>query len=253
MLEEVLSERCSRNPQYSLRAFARDLGVSAAFLSQVFHGRKKLSPKRAAAFAALLGIKKTALDDVFSLELEKFKLLSQWHHFAILDLTYLKSFRPDFKWIARTLGINPVEARTAVSRLVRLGLLDIKGSGRSARWTKTSAKIVVPANRPDPATREFHSQMIEKAQKVLMKTAQSDYDSRLVAGTTMAVNSARIKEARERMNRFRREMLDFLTEGECDELYQFNMQFFMLTKKPCATAADTTKKGVTNQCISKFT
>src|SRR5262249_6676984 len=56
ILRELLARKTSRNPSYSLRAFARDLRVSHTYLSLVMSGKKTLAPKRAILFPRLLGL-----------------------------------------------------------------------------------------------------------------------------------------------------------------------------------------------------
>ena len=47
ILKNVMNERKAFNPNYSLRAFSRDLGVSPSRLSQVLKGSYGFSPKAA--------------------------------------------------------------------------------------------------------------------------------------------------------------------------------------------------------------
>ena len=54
ILTLVLNERRSRNPRYSLRAYARDLGISVSHLSTIMNGRRKLSTLQAGKIAVKL-------------------------------------------------------------------------------------------------------------------------------------------------------------------------------------------------------
>ena len=54
-LQNELKARCLRNPQYSLRAFARDLNFSPAFISYVLAGQKGLSVSSATRIAKVIG------------------------------------------------------------------------------------------------------------------------------------------------------------------------------------------------------
>ena len=54
-LNEEYQRRLETNRRYSLRAFARDVDVSAAFLSQVISGKRRLSEDRAEEVAGRLG------------------------------------------------------------------------------------------------------------------------------------------------------------------------------------------------------
>lgn len=55
-LQAVLADRGTRDSRYSLRALARDLGLSPAFLSQLLARKRKLSSPRGLEVAARLGL-----------------------------------------------------------------------------------------------------------------------------------------------------------------------------------------------------
>lgn len=55
LLKEAFSKRCASRPQYSLRAFARDVQLSPSFLSRIFNGKRELTTARAEVVAGLLG------------------------------------------------------------------------------------------------------------------------------------------------------------------------------------------------------
>ncbi len=61
LLKQIITLRHRRNPAYSLRAAARDLGVSHGYLSLILNGKKRLSFERAVQFAQFL-----RMDDVQS-------------------------------------------------------------------------------------------------------------------------------------------------------------------------------------------
>ena len=55
------------------------------------------------------------------------RVIAEWYHYAILELTRLENIKPDSRWIARVLGITTDEVNLAVTRLLRLGLLEMAG------------------------------------------------------------------------------------------------------------------------------
>ena len=240
---------------------ARDLKISHTMLSQILNGKKKLSFERAAGLVQLLKVDETTerrylraaaidaagessfktylqdalaatgdtedeKDSFYLLELDRFKFLSEWYHVAVLDLTTVEGFKPSFDWIAAELSISRHQAETAVTRLQRLGLLEM----RDGRWIKTKAKIAVPTSHPEKAVQEFHDQMIEKAREALKSSDARDFAARDITGTTMAIDPTRIPEAKKRIEAFRRQLFEFMSGGRCTELYQLNVQLFRLTK-----------------------
>jgi uncharacterized protein (TIGR02147 family) len=257
---EIFQQRKRKNPLYSTHAFARDLGVSQGYVSLVLNGRRRLSLKRALQFAVLLRLEqpqaralvegaiadgpadaatreklsqflerlddKSGVPSYERLEVDRFRVISEWYHLAILDLTTVPAFQPDADWIARRLGISTAEARDGIDRLLRLELLKRNG----AQLVKTKLRIEFPAERPDAAIRLFHQQMMEKALAELDQRNEERFARREISGMTMAINSSRLPEARRRIQRFQKELATFLCKGGGDALYQLNVQFFPLER-----------------------
>jgi transcriptional regulator with XRE-family HTH domain len=108
LLERELARRAARNRRYSLRAFARHLGVDHATLSQWLRGRRPITARTMTRLAPRLAASAGASPDV-----------------AILFLTRVPGFRPDSRWIARTLGLSVDDVNIALHRLLRLGRLEM--------------------------------------------------------------------------------------------------------------------------------
>jgi uncharacterized protein (TIGR02147 family) len=134
-----------------LRSFARDLGFSPARLSDVLRGRYGLSLAAAQTVASRLGMNskerqhfcdlveskharskanreaaQRRLDSAQTyqqLTMDTFAVIADWYHYAILELTLLKNFQSDVKWIAHQLGINSIVVSAAIERLKRLDLI----------------------------------------------------------------------------------------------------------------------------------
>ncbi len=259
ILAQVLSEKQRRNAAYSMRAVARDLGVTHGYLSQVLSGKKMLSFKRAVQFTQFLKMNEVQahlflnavalesmrdrecrafleksmsqqpaaqISEFALLEVDRFRILSEWYHIAILDLTLVKQFKPDAAWVSKELGITTDQVKSAVARLERLGLLEIS----AGQWTKTTAKLAIPTTYSDRAIRDFHEQMIDKAREVLQSSDPQDFAARDISGITFVVDPARMSEAKKKIEKFKREMLEFMGDGDCTALYQMNVQLFQLNK-----------------------
>ncbi len=255
LLRRHYLERMERNFSYSLRAFSRDLHLSHSHLSRVMTGKRNLSFKQAVGLANTLKLtegarytflrqaaeqstrlrkaKTTAVGpDQLTLQVDHFKLVSEWYTIAILELMALPDFQPKPAWIGRQLGVPARKIKVAAQRLARLGLIEISGEG----WKRTHARLVVPS-APSAAIRAFHRQMIDKAQTSL---TNDDPSVRDVTSITMGIDPKRIPEVRERIQKFRRSLLNFLEKDTPSALYQMNVQFFALTKTK-------SRKGVDNE------
>lgn len=257
ILEAIYGRKLKTNPGYSRRAFARDMKCSPSFLTNFIKGRRHLSRARAEEIVALLKLdKKTGhrfvratvmesleasspgrdvrdlLNETSTLEAkdidqEVFQFFNSWYHLAVLDLVACKDFQASSVWIADRLGLKPEVAFATVDRLKRLGLVKIEGD----RLVKTNAHIRMPsAHNGINIFANFHRQMIDKALKELDVTEPERKEKRLITGVTMSIPKTKIPLAKEKIEKFKREMAALLTAGDADEVVQLNIQFFPLTK-----------------------
>ena len=250
-LSAELARRRMANPQYSLRAFARGLELSPAFVSKLLRGEKDISMEKALSVAEKLGYNETqtaqfcqlvqiakaktpGLKDALggssnpdgefaAVSLETFQVISDWYHYAILELATCAGGELTGKLISERLGISIAEARAAMNRLIRVGLLKNTGG----RWKKSDPFIATPTDRPNRALRNFHTQMIEKA-KVAIET--QPVEERDITGTTLAISADKVELAKKEIRNFRRKMAKLLASSKPTEVYQLNVQFFALSR-----------------------
>jgi transcriptional regulator with XRE-family HTH domain len=124
LLRSELAARCLRNSRYSVRAFARDLGVDHSTLSQWMRGRRPVTKETVETLGPKLNLPATQV-----------RVYAEYAGVegpdaAILKLARAPGFRTDSRWIAATLDINLDEANMAVHRLLRLGLLAMEERDR---------------------------------------------------------------------------------------------------------------------------
>src|SRR4051812_6699430 len=161
VLRNALADRCARNPRYSLRAFARHLGTDHSTLSKILRGRRPLAVRTIDRICARLGLDKDQCQQFIVAERlrrrqpaeepqqirrlgrDALLMLSDWRHFAILELTRLDSFRTDSRWIARVLGASVDDVNVVLQRLLRFGLLQMTESGR---WTANATASPLTLN-----------------------------------------------------------------------------------------------------------
>ncbi len=193
-LAQILADRQAHNPSYSLRSFARGLGVSPATLSLVLAGKRSLSRKAAVKVATKCGIKAGARRDflassventgieqeskadklnLLQVELDKFSAVSDWHHWGLLALAGLKESRSDPSWIARKLAISIKTAKVALQRLLRLNWIQVNGQSLK----RANDLISVPGGSVgSSAIRKFHSRTLQLATKALNDVPADERD-----------------------------------------------------------------------------
>ncbi len=259
ILKEELAARCRQNPRYSLRAFARDLKLAPSRLSEVLSGKQGLSRDVAARVAGVLGYgpgeterfcdlvesvharsrqdRETAKIRLgkheqpaaaYQLQVDAFKAIADWYHFAILELLNVAGFRSDAKWIGKKLGLSEFEVQLALDRLVRLGLIVWHGSKLKATHDQGS----VPDDIPSESIKKFHSQILLKAKDALY---MQGVDDREFGAEILAVDKSRLPEAkkaiRDFQHKFCKKMTELADDGVRDSLYCLSVQFFDLGEK----------------------
>lgn len=249
-----------RNPSFSLRSWAKQLQMNhVAMLSMVLNRKRKLLPSLSSKISAqfrtsgrfsetearyfdmlvlfnnastvdeknfyegiLSGLKP---DQTFStLELDKLNAIADWYHSAILEMTTLKNFNSDPQWISLKLGgsVNKDQARAAIERLLRLGLLEKTAAGK---LKKTKVFLATPTDIPNQSLKKYHSEVISKAITALEKQSVEKRD---ITSMTFSMNGDKMPEAKKMIRDFRRKLTKFLATQEGESVYQFNIQLFDL-------------------------
>lgn len=226
MIRNELSERMRRNPRYSLRAFARATGVSHTVLSLVLSGKRTLSRKAATKLSGHLELAPRT-GEFRTLTLDTFAVISDWFHFAILSALELPGARWDAAWLSRSLRIGKLQARLAMERLARLGLVE---RGPGGRWRQSGKPLQFDNRNSTAATRRFHRQLLERA----IESLENDpAELRDFSAMTLALDPDQIPYAKERLRDFRRDLMrDLETRGGATAVYELTLQLFPVTRIP---------------------
>ncbi len=241
------TKRRSRNPNYSLRSFSSLLKLDASTVSQILSGKRQISAKIILHLTEILEVDpttKNALikfankkvksnqveaensDDIFrQLTLDTCALISDWYHYAILELTFVKDVKNDLRWIAKTIGITAAEANIAIDRLKRLGLLkeDNKKLVKTENFI-TNFKDGVTSK----ALKDLQRSILTMALDAIDNTPQEEKD---ITSMTFAIDEKKIPEAREKIKKFRREMSQFLESGTQTRVYHLGIQLYPIKNK----------------------
>jgi uncharacterized protein (TIGR02147 family) len=241
-LQAELTQRCQKNPRYSLRAFSRLLDMDASSISQIRSGKRKVSTKVIENICESLSAppiqKKIFLQNLNRkqpllkkskilyelIEQDTFACISDWYHFAILEMTNLKIFQNSVSWISKRLGITETEVKIALDRLKRLKLIEEKNS------TLIRKKFFLTNFSPgitSAAHKKLQRQLIQKALDAIDTCRQEEKD---ITSMTMSIDVTKLPEARKIITDFRRKMSDFLEEGNRNSVYQLTVQLYPLTK-----------------------
>lgn len=253
ILKDEFHDRCKVNPKYTMGSFSNHLGLKPSRLHDVMNGRYGISESVAKDVAAKLkftefkaqffcdlvesqhgrsDIKKQLaklrlkelrdLKNFQQLSMDSFKAMSDWYHFALLELTSLDDFKSDVSWAAEKLGINKLTVVDALERLTRLGLLKVD----NGQWISTEDFTEVGNNTPSSAIKNYHIQLMNRAQSALLKQPLGE---REFTSITFAADNSKIDQAREKIRKLQEELCSIM--GETDNknsVYCLSLQLFNL-------------------------
>jgi uncharacterized protein (TIGR02147 family) len=268
ILQDEFKRRSMRNPRYSLRAFARDLQVAPSTLSEVFQGKSGLSTRTARQIAEALdftpehrdyfcalvdaaesrsNLKKALAERQLKQHHDKpkyevlseqdFRVVVDWAHAAMIELTKVKGARASAKWFALKLGIASTKAREALERLLQLGFL--RRNEGTGDLKAASPNYTVPGGRPSAVIRQFHTALLDKAKRAIYEQDTHDRD---FSSITLAFPKERMEEARQLIREFRRQFdKEMQSKSDFDSVYCLAIQLFRLDQDVPESASTTAR------------
>lgn len=253
VLKRELESRKERNPRYSLRAFARSMAIDHGILSAILSGKRVPSVQVTRMLPKTLGLnpdqsilfersvaeerrqkKYTRINNNFDslaslgsehireITIDQFEKISQWYHYAILEMTFTADFDSNPVTIGKRLGISEAEAVRAVQTLLDNGFL----REEAGRLIKTDVRLLYnDFERTSHLLQTRQSQILKKADEALWKVPLAKRDH---TDMVLAIDPAKLDEARRMVSEFSRTIATFLEAGKQKEVYQISIALFPL-------------------------
>lgn len=244
-IKEGLSVKQRNNTRYSLRAYARDIGVHPSTLSQVIKGKRdlpyknakgvieklNLDPREKRLFMESLLKTKIKLDQItineneeqFILDESYHKIISEWEHYAVLELFHISGFNAKVGEISNRIDISENRAEIVLNNLLKSGLLK-ESDGKLIR---TEYGLRTTEDVKSQALKKSHLEALELGKN---KLEEIEVDLRDFSSMTVALDINKVLEAKVIIREFRQKMSKLLREGNKTDVYQLAIQFYPLTK-----------------------
>lgn len=259
-LRDYYNARKAAGRGFSYRSFSRRAGLkSPNYLKLVVDAERNLSADMAERFAAACGLKgdeqRYFVDlvafcqaatlserdqhyarltgfkryrNAHKLDVAHAAYYSAWYMPAIRELAARPDFREDAAWIAQQLwpAITPQEAQHALDTLFELGLL-VRDEGGKVRQTDALLST-------GPETRglhivAYHRAMVQRAMAAIELVPAAERD---ISSLTLCLGEAGLRAFKERVQRFRRELLELSAlEPNPEQVVQINFQLFPLSRR----------------------
>lgn len=256
-LRSVLTSRAEKNPAYTMRAFALQVGIAPSMLTSIFQFRRNLSQLKAYQVGRKLGLNEAEVEyfsllvqlesakapelraallarintlnpqqKAYCLTADRFQLIAQWYHSPIIAMAGLHDFTLTAKTAASRLKISESEAELALERLERLELLKREPEGS---YVKVHESVLVSSDIPDAGLRKFYTQMLNKGIESLDTQSTTE---RYTSSLTIAFDPGQLSEARRIMNDCLAKVEELAAKGKKrDKVYHLDAIFFDLTQE----------------------
>lgn len=226
-----------------MRAYARSLSLDVSVLSRILARKTRLTSKVLFKISVPLSLtpeeykmyeneilqnnKTRTADrnklDLHFLQVEEIKIIQDWYHYVILELTNLKDFEPSAEWISKRLSISETDAQLALERLVKLNLLiQNEDGGYSAKPGPLSE---VQENFTKVALRTRQKQVLQRAIEAMDLIGFHERDQSAV---TIAMDTDLIPEVKEKIQKFRRSLANFIDKKSKNKtrVYEISISMF---------------------------
>ncbi len=256
-----LSRRVRRRPFYSQRAFARDLGLAPSTLTDVLKDRIALSSGRIFQISKNLGLSPEQRDHWVDLmksrfsrnpqqkseslikirsrieamknaiTLDEFKTIAEWRYLAFLELIEMDSKKySNLKLTSQALGIPLKDMKISVQRLIDLKLVTFD---ESAKLYQVDLRTQIGNAAPSMAIRQFHSQILSKAQSALdVQSTEERFNSSTMIGLPIDKIPQVMAELQSLALKVLEPYVDASKNLPKEKLYCLSLQFFnLLTDK----------------------
>jgi uncharacterized protein (TIGR02147 family) len=242
LLLKKYEEGRQKNARWSQRAFAVRLGLSSGALSEIFQGKRILSSLLKKKIAAKLQLSPLEESEFFADELpehlkshrleyyklsnDQFHLISDWWHFAILNLLQTRDFKANVPWISKRLGLSEKVVQEAWDRLFRLGHLAKDGK----KIVRTFPRIETSDNLFDLSIQKSHLEDLELIERSLREVPVELRDH---TSMTLVMNRKSITKAKELIRIFQdrfSEEVEPTPSSPGEEVYKISISLFPLTQ-----------------------
>ena len=247
LLNEKFTEMRLKNSSYSMRAFARKLGLQPSAVHEILKGKRRISHKIATIIADKLLLdpteranllrefpqklsKKSKFKEGKSEELnrvklstQQFELIADWSHYAILNLLETKNVKTDVPSMAKRLCLSEKRIKESLRNLFELNLITLE----DGVLKRTFAKVNSTDDVKNLSLQLLHSNDMEMA-KEKMQTV--DVKFRDFTSFTLPFDLRLMPKVKEMIRKFQDDLVDLMEEEQPQEVYKLNTYLYPLTQ-----------------------
>lgn len=261
-LKSVIKQKTDSNPQYSLRSFAKKLGISPGALSLFLNRKKRISVERAHSIAQALSLDSKSTDYFMTLvqlegakseslknqcihkikslnphlkssrqfkqkivNLEQFKLISDWFGLAILELFSMPHQNWKVKDISQKMGLSKLDVELTLDRLVKLDLIQ---KTTEATYIRRPDTLLVQSSTHNEAIKKYYQGVHRQSFKSIREQSPQE---KVIGAQVFAFDPSQLDEVRALTDEYLNRLNTLANSGtHRTEIYQAITNVFKLSK-----------------------
>ncbi len=245
--------RKKSNSAYSVRAFARDLGVSPSKLVEILKNNAAISTSLAARIVKNLSFTVSEKEYYMNLVQAKYDrslktrkkaktflknfseknqfvtqkskdpaVCKEWYFLLLIELLTAKMAKSSAE-IAKIIGVSESEILWATEDVVKMGFLRQTPSGR---FEKSAPNLKFESPLPSEKIRAYHKAYLNKAYAAI---DTQPIKARKYLSSVFGVRADQIEDVRQELERFNENFLKkFSVTDSAEQVYSFALQLFRL-------------------------
>lgn len=239
LLTQSFMDLRAKNPRLSHRFFARKLGISSGALSEIMKGKRKVSDKlavriaerlqldpkaRAALMAPRIDSEEAGQFEYLQLQDDQYHLISEWQHYALLNLVKSESCEHRISWFAERLNLSEKVVSEALNRLLRLGML----SFQKKKYMRTKGHFKTSDDILNTSIQRSHLEDLELYSDLLRSLEPNERD---LTSVTMLLAPSRMGEFKKWLRSAQDRFASKFETTDSATVYRLSFALFPL-KKP---------------------
>lgn len=241
-LKHKFDEAKKTNPLFSIRSFALKAGVSSGAMTEILHGKRRISsnivqkisenlslnPGERAQFVGEIknsddSKQGSSTKPTIFLTRRQFQFITEGHHFALVALLDTEGFQNETSWISQRLGISETQVELAIHRLVQARILRIEdGVLKKDNLTFSTSDDVV-----DSFVALSHVDSLKSARKSVLN---DPVELRDFTQFCIPTDPNLLPQVKERIRSFQDDIEKMMKDSKTTEVYKLAIQFFPMTK-----------------------
>jgi predicted transcriptional regulator len=228
-LNTLYDEKKKRNPQYSLRALARDLEINRNSLNMTMKGERRLSRKNCLKVISFLKLSvsdekklyKENLQDVsdgayLEIEAKDFEKINHPEYFAILSLLKNKIKHWDLESLSKKISKNQSQTNKYLETLIGLGLIKRDGETfhRIIDGFRTTSEV------SNESIRTYHKENLDIAKHSLDNI---DVELRDITAVNFLLHPDKIQLVKNEIKKFRRRLVEIMENTDAEDVYSLTI------------------------------